>query len=129
MNRNNTNEMLPDNSTGKGDGAVKRTQNTPIAIAKQGEEPDDHERTTTETLECTGTDKLDPTIGSTGKTQQDRNLAVDAEPILMKSSTSKLNRDEHPIRPTWIKRSTAILNRPTKTEKARRYKDALRTTS
>jgi hypothetical protein len=73
MNRNNTNEMLPDNSTGKGDGAVKRTQNTPIAIAKQGEEPDDHERTTTETVECIGTDKLDPTIGSTGKTQQDRN--------------------------------------------------------
>jgi hypothetical protein len=39
MNRNNTNEMLPDNSTRKDDEAVERTQNTPIA--KQGEEPDD----------------------------------------------------------------------------------------
>jgi hypothetical protein len=37
--RNNTNEMLPDNNTGKDDEAVERTQNTPIA--KQGEEPDD----------------------------------------------------------------------------------------
>ena len=95
MNRNNTNEMLPDNNIGKDDETVKRTQNTPIA--KQGEEPDDHERTTTETLECIGTDKLDPTTGSTRKTQQDRNLTVDTEPMLMKSSISKLNRDEHSI--------------------------------
>jgi hypothetical protein len=35
--------MLPDNSTKKDDEAVKRTHNAPIA--KQGEEPDDHERT------------------------------------------------------------------------------------
>ena len=75
---------------------MKRTQNIPIA--KQGEEPDDHERTTTETLECIGTDKLDPTTGPIRKTQQDRNLtAADTKPILMKSSISKLNRDEHPL--------------------------------
>jgi hypothetical protein len=88
--------MLPDNSTGKDDETAKRTQNTPIA--KQGEEPDDHERTTTETLECIGTDKLDPTTGPIRKTQQDRNLTADTnKPILMKSSISKLNRDEHSL--------------------------------
>ena len=69
INRNNTNEMLPDNNTGKDDETVKRTQNTPIA--KQGEEPDDHERTTTETLECIGTDKLDPAIDPSGKHNKD----------------------------------------------------------
>ena len=87
MNRNNTNEMLPNNNTGKDDETVKRTQNTPIA--KQGEEPDDHERTTTETLECVGTDKLDPSIGSIQKTQQDRNLTADTKPILMNSKRIK----------------------------------------
>jgi hypothetical protein len=46
MNRNNTNEMLPDSNTGKDDDTVERTQNTPIA--KQGEEPDDQERTSTD---------------------------------------------------------------------------------
>jgi hypothetical protein len=49
----------------------------------------------TDTLEYIVTDKLDPTIGSTRKTQQDRNLTVETEPILMKSSISKFNRDEH----------------------------------
>ena len=93
MNRNNTNEMLPDNNTGKDDEAVERTQNNPIA--KQGEEPDDQERTSTDTLKYIVADKLDPTIGSTRKTQQDRNLTADTEPILMKSSISKFNRDEH----------------------------------
>jgi hypothetical protein len=57
--------MLPENNTGKDDEAVKRTHNVPIA--NQGEEPDDHERTPTETLECIGTDKLDPTTGSIRK--------------------------------------------------------------
>jgi hypothetical protein len=55
--RNNTNEMIPENNTGKEDEAVKRIHN--ISITKQGKEPDDHERTTTETLECISTDKLD----------------------------------------------------------------------
>jgi hypothetical protein len=93
--RNNTNEVLPENNTGKVDETVKRTHNVPIE--KQGEEPDDHERTTTETLECIGTDKLDPTIGSIRKTQQGRNLTADTKPILMNSSISKLNRDEHSL--------------------------------
>jgi hypothetical protein len=89
--RNNTNEMLPENNTGKDDETAKRTHNVPIA--NQGEEPDGHERTPTETPECIGTDKLDPTIGSIRKTQQGRNLAVDTKPMLMNSSTPKLNRD------------------------------------
>jgi hypothetical protein len=59
---------------------VERTQNTPIA--KQGEESDDQERTPTDTLEYIVTDKLDPAIGSTRKTQQDRScLTADTEPI------------------------------------------------
>jgi hypothetical protein len=87
--RNNTNEMLPENNTGKDDEAVERTQNTPIA--KRGEEPDDHGKTTTEALECIGTDKLVPSIGSIRKTQQGRNMTVDTKPALMNSSTSKLN--------------------------------------
>jgi hypothetical protein len=87
--------MLPDNSTEKDDETVKRTHNAPIA--KQGEEPDDHERTTTETLECIGTDKLDPSIGSIRKTQQGRNLNADTKPMLMNSSISKLNRDERSL--------------------------------
>jgi hypothetical protein len=66
-------------------------------MAKQGEETGDQKRTSTDTLENIVTDKPDPTIGSTRGKQQDRNLAVDTEPILMKSSTSKFNRGEHPM--------------------------------
>jgi hypothetical protein len=50
--RNNTNEMIPENNTGKDDETMKRLHN--ISIAKQGKEPNDHERTTTETLEYIG---------------------------------------------------------------------------
>jgi hypothetical protein len=90
--RNNTNEMLPENSTGKDNETVERIHN--ISIAKQGKEPDGHERTTTETLECIGTDKLDPTIGPIREIKQVRNLTAGPKPILMNSSISKLNRDE-----------------------------------
>ena len=92
-NRNNTNEMLPENNTGKDDETVERTHNT--KMAKQREEPGDQKRTSTATLDNIATDKLDPTIGSTREKQQDRNLTVNTEPILMKSNISKFNRGEH----------------------------------
>jgi hypothetical protein len=47
--RNNTNEMLPENSSGKVDETMKMIHN--ISTAKQGEEPNNHGITTTETLE------------------------------------------------------------------------------
>jgi hypothetical protein len=64
-NRNNTNEMLPENNTGKDDETVERTHNT--KMAKQREEPGDQKRTSTATLDNIATEKLDPTIGSTRK--------------------------------------------------------------
>jgi hypothetical protein len=89
--RNNTNEMLPENSSGKDDEIIKMIHS--ISIEKQGEEPNNHGRATTETLEYTGTDKLDPTIGSIREIKQERSLTVGSEPIRTTQSLSKLNRD------------------------------------
>jgi hypothetical protein len=91
--------MLPENNSGKDDETVERTHNT--KMAKQREEPGDEKRTSTVTLDNIATDKIDPTIGSTRvptrEKQQDRNLNVNTEPILMKSSILKFNRGEHPM--------------------------------
>jgi hypothetical protein len=60
--RNNTNETLPESSSGKDDETMKMIHH--ISIAKQGEEPNNHGVKTTETIEYIDTDKLDPTTGS-----------------------------------------------------------------
>jgi hypothetical protein len=90
--RNNTNEMLPENSSGKDDEIMKKIHN--ISIAKQGEEPNNHGITTTETLEYIDTDKSDPTIGSIREITQERSLTIGSKTILTTQSLSKLNRDE-----------------------------------
>ena len=59
-NRNNTNEMLPENNTGKDVETVERIHN--IKIEKQQVEPGNEIRTPTATLDNIATDKLDPTL-------------------------------------------------------------------
>jgi hypothetical protein len=90
--RNNTNAMLPENSSGKDDEAMKMIHN--ISTAKQGEEPNSHGITTTEALEHIELDKLDPTTGSIREIKQERSLAIGSESALTTQSLSKLNRDE-----------------------------------
>ena len=85
--------MLPENNTGKDAETVARIY--AIKMTKQCVTPSNEMRTPKVTLDNYPTNKLDPAIGPTRKTQQDRNLTADTEPILMKSSISKFNRDEH----------------------------------
>jgi hypothetical protein len=80
MNRNNTNETLPENNTGKDVEAVEKTH--AIKMAKQRVAPGNEMRTHTATLDNFPTNKLDPTIGSTREKNQDRNpTANDVEHI------------------------------------------------
>jgi hypothetical protein len=67
-NRNNTNEKLPENNTGKDDEAVEKTHNTKMAKqrgTRRRRATSDEKRTSTVALDSIATDKLDPAIGST----------------------------------------------------------------
>jgi hypothetical protein len=96
---------LPENSSGKDDETMKMIHH--ISTAKQGEEPNKHGTTTTETPEYIDTDKLDPTIGSIREIKQERNLIEGSESIPTTQSLSKLNRDER-LSPTDIKEQCDI---------------------
>jgi hypothetical protein len=92
MERNNNQGMLPKNRSGKDDEIIKMIHT--LTTRKEGENLDKPGTTTTETFEYIDTDKLDPTIGSNCKIEQEQTFIEGSESTPTTQSLPKLNRDE-----------------------------------